>query len=164
MTEWTSMEAWREINEEGLITPMELTVIEWLMQRGKMTGAQIDQVTGKTYMHCRLASLEAKGVAHVVEVKPCPTSGRKAKWWSLTGNGPQKTLKAIGKQRRADALKQMRDKVTQLEGIIENQRTIINNYRNTIQEQLKRITELEASKAGQGQHIRPVTPGQQRLF
>lgn len=92
----TSLEAYRHIESEGLLSRVRFEVYSILFHHGPLTMADIHKrlskgrsVSGGTYTS-RLSELERMGVIREVKRVKCPITGRTATLWDVTSSLPIK--------------------------------------------------------------------------
>lgn len=90
----TSLQAYHQIRDEGLLSKTRFAVYEVLVLNGPLTMAQIHKVlsgsrsvSGGTYTS-RLSELREMGVIQVAKRITCPVTGRRAILWEATGDLP----------------------------------------------------------------------------
>lgn len=79
----TSLRAYYEIREEGLLSPTRFRVYEHLIERGPRTAAEVDCAFDSQHMHKRLSELERQGVIHTPRTRRCEITGRDALEWAV---------------------------------------------------------------------------------
>lgn len=85
----TSIEAYRKILENGLLTKARMRVYCWVAsQPGPVTGREADVGTGDPNAHTRLSELVRLGVAEEVGSKVCSVTGIESLARDLTWNLP----------------------------------------------------------------------------
>lgn len=96
----TSLEAYRQIQSEGLLSRVRFDVYSILFREGPLTMADIHKrlssgrsVSGGTYTS-RLSELERIGVIREVKRVKCPITGRTATLWDVTDKLPIKLEKS----------------------------------------------------------------------
>jgi hypothetical protein len=98
MTRQTSIETYRAIEAEGLLSELRFKVYQMVFKHGPMTGNQIIELAphkNSGAYTTRLSELRELGCVYEVKVAPCPVTGRNVIWWDVTANLPReiKTLK-----------------------------------------------------------------------
>jgi len=85
----TSLEAWREIRDKGLLSPTRMKVLECLVHVGPMTGGELNEylkTPGRTPgFHKRLPELRDAGVVREAGQRPCSVTGHSAIVWEASG-------------------------------------------------------------------------------
>lgn len=109
----TSSRCLEQIRREGLLGHAQLQVYELLLERGPMTGREVDEAlsgaTGRGHSHKRLPELERFGIARTTTVRPCIVTGRIAHVWEaidqlpLEERAPMDTCPSCGRRRRRAA-------------------------------------------------------------
>ena len=102
MTRDTSIEAYRKIKEEGLLSKLRFSVYECLYQHGPMTQGEV----WSRYFHHRqrhdigprFAELLKRGVIKNVAYRPCTLTGNVSMVWDVTSNLPSEPIKTISKR------------------------------------------------------------------
>lgn len=91
----TSAEAYREIQEKGLLSKMRFRAYEILYKWGPLTAAQVCGHAQELYgsgsyrdFHKRLSELRDAGVIYEMGETTCPTTGRHVILWDVTSNLP----------------------------------------------------------------------------
>ena len=103
MVRETSIEAYNEIKENGLLSKKRFQVYDILFRLGPMTGAQVSNVikkgnTKNAYSETvrnRLTELRNSGVVREVGEVICPITGRRVIQWDVTKKTPTKWDKPI---------------------------------------------------------------------
>lgn len=95
----TSIDAYHEIKESGLLSKRRMEVYDWLFHNGPATGNEVFQgmVNNKMITNAnittRLGELRDMGVAYEVGVVKCPVTGKSVIQWDVTGSLPNKVEK-----------------------------------------------------------------------
>lgn len=91
----TSIEAYRQIEQEGLLSKMRWLAYKTVFHHGPMTSAeacaalnQNDKSQAPSQLRARFTELRKMGVLKEVGKKPCSITRRKAILWDVTGNLP----------------------------------------------------------------------------
>lgn len=89
----TSIQAYHQIKDEGLLSRMRLMVYEHLFKHGPLTRSELDnQLKGPNEVnpsyHKRLSELERQGVVKTVGRKACSITGRECELWDVTSALP----------------------------------------------------------------------------
>lgn len=100
MTRQTSIDAYNEIKESGLLSHRRFEVYETLFNIGPATAGEISKAQNKTSnfakgdnSHARLCELRDLGVVkEIMEVK-CTVTGMRVIQWGITDKLPSKPLK-----------------------------------------------------------------------
>jgi hypothetical protein len=80
----TSAICLKQIKDEGLLGAMQLRVFEALLDRGPMTGRELDAFLSsdsRGHAHKRLPELERLGLVRVLPARQCVISGRLSVAW-----------------------------------------------------------------------------------
>jgi len=98
MVRQTSIEAYNQIREEGLLSDLRLVVYEYLYRNGPATAGELMQkyrnqrpdatVTMTMNMVRRLSELQELGVVYEVMRRPCEVTGRNCIVWDVTSGIP----------------------------------------------------------------------------
>jgi hypothetical protein len=109
MTRDTSIMAYNQIRESGLLTKLRWQVYECLFQHGPLGQNELLIELGtphfkKDSIKPRFAELEKFGVIREVGKRPCRITGREVIIWDVTSNLPQKNLKPTKKQKKKNIL------------------------------------------------------------
>jgi hypothetical protein len=86
----TSIEAYLQIQEEGLLAKTRLAVYQWLYHNGPATARQVEYGMDNIHAHKRLPELRNSGVVQETGKGVCPITGRRAIVWDVTANLPTK--------------------------------------------------------------------------
>jgi hypothetical protein len=93
----TSIETYKQITQEGLLTGLRSAVYQTLYNNGPLTQGELWK---KYFFHrqrhdiCpRFAELEARGVIACVDERPCKVTGRVARVYQTTNQLPQEPPK-----------------------------------------------------------------------
>lgn len=94
----TSLDAYNEIRESGLLSRARWEVYDALFHQGPLTRNELDGLlapgrANPPYSR-RLTELEAQGVAFRGKVRPCAKTGFNCEEWDVNGNLPVKLKKA----------------------------------------------------------------------
>lgn len=89
----TSLLAYRQIKEEGLLSRMRFVVYDHLFHHGPLTAVELSsQLKGPKEVspsyHKRLSELERLGVVRTVDRRECSITGREAELWDVTSRLP----------------------------------------------------------------------------
>lgn len=105
MTRETSIEAFRQIEAEGLLTKLKLRVLRLLVENGPLTAREAYTLemkkTGKHIhdnFHQRFSELQRLGVVDCLPKRICRSSGRNAFEWKYNGGIPNKKKLSNKKQ------------------------------------------------------------------
>ena len=96
MTRQTSIEAYRTIQDEGLLTKSRLVIYKNLFVRGPCTASQLHQSLGwrvKGSISARLTELVQMGVVTEVTEAKCPISNQTVIFFDVTDKLPVKMKK-----------------------------------------------------------------------
>ncbi len=92
MIQQTSIEAYHQIKEKGLLSKLRFEVYETLFFHGSMTQGECWKnhfPNRQRHDVCpRFAELERRGVIRCVGERPCAVTGRNAMVWELTNRLP----------------------------------------------------------------------------
>jgi len=98
----TSIEAYKRIKDEGLLSQRRWQVYDLLYKHGPMTGSQLAIEFKTKYgslapnagnMVTRLGELRDAGAAEELGTRICPITSHRAIIWDVTGKLPKKTTK-----------------------------------------------------------------------
>jgi len=99
MSRQTSVQAYHQIRNEGLLTKLKLQVYETLYQHGPLTAGELCGIyfpkTPRPSLSPRFAELEELGVVKTVGVRPCQKTQRNAYVWDVTDQVPRKLEKEL---------------------------------------------------------------------
>jgi len=84
----TSVTAYHEICDSGLLGETQKNVIQALAEKGPQTGRELDEYLCSPDAHKRLSELEDMGVARSAGMKICSVTEREVVVWELTGDKP----------------------------------------------------------------------------
>jgi len=89
----TSVETYRQIMSEGLLSKMRFKVYETIFKYGPITARQCNEfISGGKHLGgsvtSRFSELEALGVIEPIRVIKCPTTARPVTLWDVTGKLP----------------------------------------------------------------------------
>lgn len=116
MTRQTSIEAYNEIKDEGLLRRLQFQVYDALYSNGPMTQGELTAHafpgTDKTVTTPRFAELAKLGVIAVVGKRPCRISGRNCMVWDVTTALPEKPEK---KETKDQQIRRLKARVQELE-------------------------------------------------
>ncbi len=100
MTRDTSVEAYREIKENGLLSKQRWEVYDLLFEYGPRTAAELWQVSPRRHTQDyrpaninRLGELRDCGVVKELEPRKCSVTGRRVIVWDVTRYTPVKPVK-----------------------------------------------------------------------
>lgn len=105
----TSIEAYRRIEESGLLKALNLAVYKYLCEFGPSTNRQIhtgmSRVSGLArdigVVSSRTAALVRMDALEVIDERPCETTGETVKVFAVTGRDPVKQKKTRSKRELA---------------------------------------------------------------
>lgn len=90
----TSIDAYNEIREKGLLGPLQLAVYEIVFLKGPITQGEVwhDHLPSRQRptVTPRFAELERLGVISSTGERPCRVTGKRARTWEATKNLPEK--------------------------------------------------------------------------
>lgn len=103
MARQTSIEAYRQIESEGLLKKLKLEVYKIIFENGPITGSELFTIAKKNHgdtslrdiYQPRLGELRSLGVVQEVGKKFCSISGRKVLLWDVTKKVPKKEKKTL---------------------------------------------------------------------
>lgn len=86
----TSAICYRQIRDEGLLSGLQLQAYEILLERGPMTGAELDAaaVGHRGHLHKRLPELERRGLVRCLPPRTCQITGRLSHPWEALDTLP----------------------------------------------------------------------------
>lgn len=99
MARITSIETYRKIRDQGLLSKKRLNVYEILVENGSLTGGELaslykhvfnDAARHSESIRNRLTELRDLGVIEEQGVRPCSISGRKSIVWAYNGKFPRR--------------------------------------------------------------------------
>lgn len=130
----TSILAYNQIRESGLLTKARFLVYEALCLKGPMTGNEVDRVLRSVSAHKRLIELHDLGVVEIIRERHCSVTGRLCAEWGALDRLP------VGEVRKSKAR-------TRKEIIKENER--LRKELEDLQRQLGRQMSLFGDEANQ---------------
>lgn len=146
MTRLTSREVWQQIKDEGLLSKMQLKALQVFVWYGHpMTGSELNDKTSSKNMHKRISELFTAGVLRQAGRKLCSITKRSVMAWEATGIKPHQTLKAIGNERRGDAIKRLRAQVKQLEATNDFLRAELESMARKIETLTRELTKAKGT-------------------
>jgi predicted transcriptional regulator len=91
----TSVDVYRQIRDEGLLSKQRWRVFEVLHTHGPMTATEAWKVLGgsRVTVSPRFKELEVRGVIRVNRIRPCTVTGRSVIEWAITGELPTEPKK-----------------------------------------------------------------------
>lgn len=117
-TRQTSIDCYRQIKSEGLLSKRRLQVYEILLHNGCLTGTEISILFKEKHFSSnhsegirnRISELFDRGVVYEKEIVECKSTGRKVIQWDLTDKLPIKIKNSnkTKKQKINDALNSLR--------------------------------------------------------
>lgn len=100
MTRQTSIDAYKTIKNNGLLSERRWQVYDVLYSYGPMTAGELSEQLPKklsrtigSNVHARLAELKESGVVREVKTTICSVSGMKVIQWDVTSKLPKKIIK-----------------------------------------------------------------------
>ena len=110
----TSVEAYRAIKINGLLSERRLLVYEILYKYGPMTCSEVVQkalpyvnTPNTGWVPARLGELRKHEVISEVREGPCPTTGRNAIFWDVNSNLPKPLPKKITNKDKLNKIRQI---------------------------------------------------------
>lgn len=109
----TSIQAYEEISESGLLQSQKEMVYQFLKELGPSTQREIEKhyehVTGhkEALVRCRFAPLEREGLIQPIGKRPCKITGREALIWEADSQSPRYKRP----QSKAQEIKELKDTV-----------------------------------------------------
>ena len=105
MTRRTSIQAYREIEANGLLGQLQFDVYRVLYEKGPCTQGEVAAELGldKSIATPRFAELERRGVIEFLRERPCRISNKKCREYDVTDLVP---LKEAAPEEKAETLKQ----------------------------------------------------------
>ena len=94
----TSIEAYNEIRNSGLLSEKRLEVYDVLYNKGPLTGGQVSRIVRGSRpsvsetIRNRITELNRLGVVKEVGTISCPVTGRRSILWDVTRNLPYKNV------------------------------------------------------------------------
>lgn len=120
----TSIVAYHEICDSGLLGETQKNVIQALAERGIQTGRELNEYLCTPDAHKRLSELEDMGVVRSAGQKICTVTQREVLAWELTGQKPSPPKAKAGdaptKRELAKAMDELRAKMEQLRDLDPN--------------------------------------------
>lgn len=112
----TSIETFRKIESEGLLSKLRFRVYEILFERGPLTQGQVREISGIAHQSItpRFAELEKLGVIETTREVRCPVSGRQALLWDVTDRLPQKPKQKTVLQKLEDQIRRCKKRLANL--------------------------------------------------
>ena len=110
----TSIDAWRDIQSNGVLGVEQLKAYGCLYRYGPQTGRELDDKLGPD-MHKRLSELERLGVVACKGKRKCAITGRIVFEWALTGELPVKPPPAVKTKRSKPLLELLYEACTALD-------------------------------------------------
>ena len=118
-TRQTSIDCYRQIKSEGLLSKRRLQVFEILLENGCLTGTEISILFKQKHFSSnhsegirnRITELFDRGVVYEKGIVECKSTGRKVIQWDLTDKLPIKIKSSnkTKKQKINDALNSLRE-------------------------------------------------------
>ena len=115
----TSIDCYKQIKSEGLLSKRRLQVYEILLENGCLTGTEISILFKQKHFSSnhsegirnRVSELFERGVVYEKAIVECKSTGRKVTLWDLTDNLPIKIKSSnkTKKQRIEDAINSFRE-------------------------------------------------------
>lgn len=96
MTRQTSIDAYNEIKEKGLLSKRRFQVYKVLHDFGPLTIREVGEklpLIHESSLSPRFAELEKSGAIITKKKRPCTITGHTVHVWELTGNIPVKSIK-----------------------------------------------------------------------
>lgn len=103
----TSIEAYRTIREEGLLSQRRFQVYDLLYQHGPCTANELVNRTGRTSslgnqnIVTRLGELREMGCVKELGTRQCNVTGMRVIVWDVTSNLPRKLERELSRSRKA---------------------------------------------------------------
>jgi hypothetical protein len=88
MTQPTSAQTYYDILQSGELGDRQRTVLKLLMDKGPLTGSEINEALDSHSGHKRLSELEKMGVIRAGPSRVCKVTQREAIEWEVTGRKP----------------------------------------------------------------------------
>jgi hypothetical protein len=140
----TSLEAYQEIVENGLLSKRRLQVYQILFKYGPLTGGQILQIAKSKIpignsgtITTRLSELRRQGAIKEVGEINCPISGYKSILWDVTNDIPVKLeMKKTRKEKKNEIVKELHEIIDNL-----HNRDIFTDSRESLRGITRRIQE-----------------------
>lgn len=85
----TSIQAYQQIKNSGLLAKRRLEVYSWLFDHGPATASEIENGMKRRHANKRLSELRDQGVVEEVGQKICMVSGYEVILWDVTGLLPK---------------------------------------------------------------------------
>lgn len=96
MIRTTSIRAYEEIRESGLLGKRQKHAYRVLFHKGPLTGQELSREMGIPGQWKRCNELKLRGLAREVGEKICSVTGRNVLLWDVTSNMPKKAKKKRG--------------------------------------------------------------------
>lgn len=111
----TSIDAYKAIESEGLLTKERWLVYQHLFHKGPKTAHEIDSDMNSPDAHKRLSELRDQGAISEVFQGSCPITGRRAIFWDVTDKVPEPYVRPLSKAQRLEReVKQLRQENAEL--------------------------------------------------
>lgn len=94
MTQPTSAQTYYDILQSGELGDRQRTVLKLLIEKGPMTGSEINEKLASHSGHKRLSELEKMGVIRAGPSRLCSVTKREAIAWEVTGRMPSPAPKS----------------------------------------------------------------------
>lgn len=88
MTQPTSAQTYYDILQSGELGDRQRAVLKLLMDKGAMTGSEVNEALDSASGHKRLSELEKMGVVRAGPSRICNVTKREAIAWEVTGRKP----------------------------------------------------------------------------
>ena len=92
----TSIQAYKQIEANGLLSRVRWMVYSHLFHHGPLTGGELNRQMGGGGYHKRLSELESLGVIVGTGIRVCSVTGMKCEQWDVTCALPSGTIKQSG--------------------------------------------------------------------
>lgn len=119
----TSIEAYREIKESGLLSEKRFLVYDILFEHGPLTAGQVvlmgrklKSVIHTSAFQTRLTELRDLGVVYEVKKDNCPLTGRNVLFWDVTSKLPTKPEK---RETKNEIIARLEARIRELESELE---------------------------------------------
>ncbi len=100
MIQQTSIDAYHEIREKGLLGRLQLEVLEIIVRFGPLTQNELHREhfaeTQPRNVQPRVSELEARGVVRSAGQRPCRITGFVCETWEFTGELPHDPVRKTG--------------------------------------------------------------------
>lgn len=122
MTQPTSAQTYHSIVQSGELGEAQRKVLQALIDRGPMTGSELNDLLSTSSGHKRLSELKGMGVVREGAPRPCKVTGREAIQWEVTGRAP--TPLSAKQQDRTPSRSELENAVKEIRALISFRKTM----------------------------------------